>query len=143
MPNSSSAWPSSRWTAFPATKSRASHPLPCEPTRRTPRQNGRGNPDFHAHGRHDLIEALSNVEASVGEDFDLDLIDMEGVACDEPDCKVPWPTARNHAAVLAPWLDMDPDARLGKDPVSFLLAMAPDTAQVGLLTDNWIIGGTL
>ena len=94
-------------------------------------------------GAHDLIEALSNVEASVGEDFDLDLIDMEGVACDEPDCKVPWPTARNHAAVLAPWLDMDPDARLGKDPVSFLLAMAPDTAQVGLLTDNWIIGGTL
>ena len=56
---------------------------------------------------------------------------------------MPWPTARNHAAVLAPWLDMDPDARLGKDPVSFLLAMAPDTAQVGLLTDNWIIGGTL
>ena len=41
------------------------------------------------------------------------------------------------------WLDMDPDARLGKDPVSFLLAMAPDAAQVGLLTDNWIIGGTL
>ena len=74
---------------------------------------------------------------------DLGLIDMEGVTCDEPDCKVPWPTARNHAAVLAPWLDMDPDARLGKDPVSFLLAMAPDTAQVGLLTDNWIIGGTL
>ena len=67
---------------------------------------------------------------------------MEGVTCDEPDCKVPWPTARNHAAVLAPWLDMDPDARLGKDPVSFLLAMAPDTAQVGLLTDNWIIGGS-
>ena len=73
----------------------------------------------------------------------IDLIDMEGVTCDEPDCKVPWPTARNHAAVLAPWLDMDPDARLGKDPVSFLLAMAPDAAQVGLLTDNWIIGGTL
>ena len=68
---------------------------------------------------------------------------LEGVECDEPDCKVPWPTARNHAAVLAPWLDMDPDARLGKDPVSFLLAMAPDAAQVGLLTDNWIIGGTL
>lgn len=94
-------------------------------------------------GARDLIETLGNVEASVGEDFDLDLIDMEGVTCDEPDCKVPWPTARNHAAVLAPWLDMDPDARLGKDPVSFLLAMAPDTAQVGLLTDNWIIGGTL
>lgn len=94
-------------------------------------------------GARDLIETLGNVEASISGDLDLDLIDMEGVACDEPDCKVPWPTARNHAAVLAPWLDMDPDARLGKDPVSFLLAMAPDTAQVGLLTDNWIIGGEL
>ncbi len=94
-------------------------------------------------GARDLIETLGNVEASISGDLDLDLIDMEGVTCDEPDCKVPWPTARNHAAVLAPWLDMDPDARLGKDPVSFLLAMAPDTAQVGLLTDNWIIGGTL
>lgn len=94
-------------------------------------------------GARDLIETLGNVEASISGDLDLDLIDMEGVTCDEPDCKVPWPTARNHAAVLAPWLDMDPDARLGKDPVSFLLAMAPDAAQVGLLTDNWIIGGTL
>ena len=94
-------------------------------------------------GARDLIETLGNVEASISGDLDLDLIDMEGVTCDEPDCKVPWPTARNHAAVLAPWLDMDPDARLGKDPVSFLLAMAPDTAQVGLLTDNWIIGGEL
>lgn len=94
-------------------------------------------------GARDLIETLGNVEASISGDLDLDLIDMEGVTCDEPDCKVPWPTAHNHAAVLAPWLDMDPDARLGKDPVSFLLAMAPDTAQVGLLTDNWIIGGEL
>lgn len=94
-------------------------------------------------GARDLIETLGNVEAPISGDLDLDLIDMEGVTCDEPDCKVPWPTARNHAAVLAPWLDMDPDARLGKDPVSFLLAMAPDTAQVGLLTDNWIIGGEL
>lgn len=94
-------------------------------------------------GARDLIETLGNVEASISGDLDLDLIDMEGVTCDEPDCKVPWPTARNHAAVLAPWLDMDPDARLGKDPVSFLLAMAPDTAQVGLLTGNWIIGGEL
>lgn len=94
-------------------------------------------------GARELIETLGNVEASISGDLDLDLIDMEGVTCDEPDCKVPWPTARNHAAVLAPWLDMDPDARLGKDPVSFLLAMAPDTAQVGLLTDNWIIGGEL
>ncbi|KFI53046.1 2-amino-4-hydroxy-6- hydroxymethyldihydropteridine diphosphokinase [Bifidobacterium biavatii DSM 23969] len=90
-----------------------------------------------------LIATLGSVEASLGSDVDLDLVDMPGVTSDEPDCRVPWPSAREHAAVLAPWMDMDPEARLGKDPVSFLLAMAPDAGRVGLLSDNWIIGGTL
>ena len=27
----------------------------------------------------------------------------------------------------------------GGDPVAFLLAMAPDAGQVGLLSDNWIL----
>lgn len=94
-------------------------------------------------GAPELIAVLGSIEASVGGGLDLDLVDMEGVVCDEPNCKVPWPTAGSRAAVLAPWLDMDPDARLGKDPVSFLLAMAPDASRVGLLTDNWIIGDTL
>lgn len=91
----------------------------------------------------ELIGALESVEASIPDGLDLDLVDMEGVVSDEPDCKVPWPSAREHAAVLAPWFDMDPDAKLGRDPVAFLLAMAPDAAQVGMLTDNWIIGDTL
>ena len=91
----------------------------------------------------DVIASLGAIEESIGDGLDLDLVDMEGVHCDEPDCKVPWPTAHKRAAVLAPWLDMDPDAHLDGDPVSFLLAMAPDTAQVGFLTDNWIIGDTL
>ncbi|RSX58766.1 2-amino-4-hydroxy-6- hydroxymethyldihydropteridine diphosphokinase [Bifidobacterium samirii] len=90
-----------------------------------------------------LIAALGDVEAAVGGGLDLDLVDMPGVHADDPDCRVPWPSARTRAAVLAPWLDMDPDARLDGDPVSFLLAMAPDAAQVGMLSDNWIIGGTL
>lgn len=94
-------------------------------------------------GARELIGALESVASSIGGELDLDLVDMEGVTCDEPDCMVPWPSARDHAAVLAPWLDMDPDAKLGKDPVAFLLAMAPDAAQVGLLTDHWIIGDTL
>ena len=91
----------------------------------------------------ELIGALESVESSISPDLDLDLVDMEGVVSDEPDCKVPWPSAREHASVLAPWFDMDPDARLGRDPVAFLLAVAPDAAQVGMLTDNWIIGDTL
>ena len=90
-----------------------------------------------------LIAALGDVEAAVGGGLDLDLIDMPGVHADAPDCRVPWPSARTCAAVLAPWLDMDPDARLDGDPVSFLLAMAPDAGQVGMLSDNWIIGGAL
>ncbi|MBT1180655.1 2-amino-4-hydroxy-6-hydroxymethyldihydropteridine diphosphokinase [Bifidobacterium sp. CP2] len=106
-------------------------------------------------GARELIGALDAIEhgAHAGDDaetdpgrggaraLDLDLIDMDGVTCDEPDCRVPWPTAREHAAVLAPWMDMDPEARLGGDPVSFLLAMAPDAGRVGLLSDNWIIQG--
>ncbi|MBW3091789.1 2-amino-4-hydroxy-6-hydroxymethyldihydropteridine diphosphokinase [Bifidobacterium sp. 82T10] len=90
-----------------------------------------------------LVATLGSIESSLGGDVDLDLVDMPGVTSDEPDCRVPWPSAREHAAVLAPWMDMDPEARLGKDPVSFLLAMAPDAGRVGLLSDNWIIGGTL
>lgn len=90
----------------------------------------------------DLIAALQGVEASQGGEVDLDVVDYEGVTSDEPDCRLPWPSASRRAAVLAPWLDMDPDASLGGDPVAFLLAMAPDAGRVGMLSDNWIIGGT-
>jgi dihydroneopterin aldolase/2-amino-4-hydroxy-6-hydroxymethyldihydropteridine diphosphokinase len=75
---------------------------------------------------------------------ELRLVDMEGARGDEADCMVPLPLAdaASQAAVLAPWLDMDPEASLGGKPVSFLLALAPDAMQVGLLSDNWIIGET-
>ncbi|WP_414630633.1 2-amino-4-hydroxy-6-hydroxymethyldihydropteridine diphosphokinase [Bifidobacterium sp. UBA744] len=92
-------------------------------------------------GARHLIAALGTVEASLADQVDLDLVDMDGVTSDEPDCRVPWPSASHRAAVLAPWLDMDSDARLGKDPVSFLLAMAPDADRAGLLSANWILGG--
>ena len=88
----------------------------------------------------ELIGALGDIESTHDKALDLDLVDMEGVVCDEPHARVPWPTAREHAAVLAPWLDMDPDARLGKDPVSYLLALAPDADRVGLLSADWILG---
>lgn len=93
-------------------------------------------------GARALISALGTIEQSHGNAIDLDLVDMDGVESDDPDCRVPWPTAREHASVLAPWMDMDPNATLGGDPVSFLLAMAPDAARVGILSDNWILGGT-
>lgn len=96
------------------------------------------------HTRFDarsLIGALGTIEAAHADQLDLDLVDMEGITSDEPDCRVPWPSAARRAQVLAPWFDMDPDARLGGDPVSFLLAMAPDAGRVGVLSDDWILGG--
>ncbi|KFF31029.1 hypothetical protein [Bifidobacterium bombi] len=50
---------------------------------------------------------------------------------------------QHDAAVLIPWLDMDTQARLGNDPVSYLLAFAPNSAQVGMLSEEWILGDTL
>ena len=88
-----------------------------------------------------LIGALGTIEAAHADQIDLDLVDMEGVSSNEPNCRVPWPSAAQRAQVLAPWFDMDPDARLGGDPVSFLLAMAPDAGRVGILSDDWILGG--
>lgn len=88
-----------------------------------------------------LIGALGTIEEAHADQIDLDLVDMEGVSSNEPDCRVPWPSAARTAQVLAPWFDMDPDARLGGDPVSFLLAMAPDAGRVGVLSDDWILGG--
>ncbi|WEV47259.1 hypothetical protein OZX62_02975 [Bifidobacterium sp. ESL0690] len=56
--------------------------------------------------------------------------------------ELPLAAAKKQAEILAPWLDMDPDARLDGDPVSFLLAMAPDAARVGKVDDRWILGET-
>ena len=88
-----------------------------------------------------LIGALGTIEEAHADQIDLDLVDMEGVSSNEPNCRVPWPSAAQRAQVLAPWFDMDSDARLGGDPVSFLLAMAPDAGRVGVLSDDWILGG--
>lgn len=91
----------------------------------------------------ELIAMLQSIEHVNEDAIDLDVVDFEGVTSNDEDCRIPWPSAREHAGVLAPWMDMDPEARLGGDPVSFLLAMAPDAGRVGILSDNWIIGETL
>lgn len=91
-------------------------------------------------GARALIAALGAIERTHDGAIDLGLVDMEHVTSDDPDCRVPWPSAKTRAAVLAPWMDMDPDATFDGDPVSFLLAMAPDAGMVGQLSDDWIIG---
>lgn len=45
------------------------------------------------------------------------------------------------AAVLEPWAAMDPNAGYNGDPLAYLLAMAPDSAQVGVESEQWVMGG--
>lgn len=45
------------------------------------------------------------------------------------------------AAVLEPWAAMDPNASYSGDPLAYLLAMAPDSAQVGVESEQWVMGG--
>ena len=45
------------------------------------------------------------------------------------------------AAVLEPWAAMDPNASYNGDPLAYLLAMAPDSAQVGVESERWVMGG--
>lgn len=94
-------------------------------------------------GPKELLAATRTIESAQGDDsLDIDIVDIEGVTSDDPELTIPWPSAKEHASVLAPLLDLDPDARIGRDPVSFLLAMAPDAARVGVLSANWILGDT-
>ena len=63
-----------------------------------------------------LIATLGSVEESLNGDVDLDLVDMPGTVCDEPDCRVPWPSARTHASVLAPWMGHGPAGAARRRP---------------------------
>ena len=54
--------------------------------------------------------------------LDVDVVDIEGYTSDEPVLTVPHPRAHLRAFVLAPWLELDPDATLGGERVADLLA---------------------
>lgn len=44
------------------------------------------------------------------------------------------------AALLSPWMDMDVQAQVDGDPVSYRLAMAEDGYRAVMIADNWILG---
>ncbi|WP_291314037.1 2-amino-4-hydroxy-6-hydroxymethyldihydropteridine diphosphokinase [Corynebacterium sp. UBA2622] len=50
--------------------------------------------------------------------LDVDIIDIEGVTSDDPELTLPHPRAGERAFVLIPWLDVDPEARLGGEKVA-------------------------
>jgi 2-amino-4-hydroxy-6-hydroxymethyldihydropteridine diphosphokinase len=78
-----------------------------------------------------LLAALGEVEAAHGRvraerwgdrTLDIDIVSLGGYRVDEPELTVPHPRARERAFVLAPWLDVQPDARIGEERVDALLA---------------------
>ena len=71
------------------------------------------------------LEAAANrvrIERWGPRTLDVDIVDIEGFTSDDPVLTVPHPRAHLRAFVLAPWLELDPDAMLGGERVADLLA---------------------
>ncbi|WP_139416295.1 2-amino-4-hydroxy-6-hydroxymethyldihydropteridine diphosphokinase [Agromyces laixinhei] len=85
---------------------------------------------------HALLDLLQRIELEHGRErtehwgdrtLDLDLIDVDGIVLDDERLVLPHPRASQRAFVLAPWLDIDPDAELaGHGPIAALRAAATD-----------------
>jgi 2-amino-4-hydroxy-6-hydroxymethyldihydropteridine diphosphokinase len=85
---------------------------------------------------HALLDLLQRIELEHGRvrtehwgdrTLDLDLIDVEGTVLDDARLTLPHPRAWQRAFVLAPWLDVVPDAELaGHGPIAALRAAATD-----------------
>ncbi|MDO4913770.1 MAG: hypothetical protein Q3961_04385 [Bifidobacteriaceae bacterium] len=84
----------------------------------------------------ELVDLVEDISQDLG-------VEMHVVQMNDPVAQrstVLYPHAMQTAAILAPWLDIEADASCNNDPVSYLLAMAPDANNVGVLTDSWILG---
>jgi 2-amino-4-hydroxy-6-hydroxymethyldihydropteridine diphosphokinase len=85
-----------------------------------------------AVGASELLHGLQGIEHALGRargtrwgdrTIDIDIIAFAGPPIDEPDLTVPHPRAHERAFVLAPWLEIQPDAALpGHGSVAELLA---------------------
>ncbi|MGB3770138.1 MAG: 2-amino-4-hydroxy-6-hydroxymethyldihydropteridine diphosphokinase [Rhodococcus sp. (in: high G+C Gram-positive bacteria)] len=63
---------------------------------------------------------------------DVDVIVCDGIRSDDPDLTLPHPRAGMRAFVLAPWLDVQPDATLGDVPIRDLLDALPESERDGV-----------
>jgi 2-amino-4-hydroxy-6-hydroxymethyldihydropteridine diphosphokinase len=83
-------------------------------------------------GPRELLEAAHGIEAEFGRvrevrfgprTLDIDIVSYAGQVSDDPVLTLPHPRAHERAFVLAPWLDVDPQATLpGRGRVRELLA---------------------
>ena len=85
------------------------------------------------------LTAFLNAAARVHDgDVALHIVDIDDT---EGRARIDDGGAGNRAAILAPWMDMDPTATFHGDPLAYLLASAPDAPFAGPESDHWIIGG--
>jgi 2-amino-4-hydroxy-6-hydroxymethyldihydropteridine diphosphokinase len=87
-----------------------------------------------ARPARELLDRLHEIEAAFDRvrvvrwgprTLDIDVIAFDAERSDDPQLTLPHPRAHERAFVLAPWLDVDPDAALpGRGPVAGLLAKA-------------------
>jgi 2-amino-4-hydroxy-6-hydroxymethyldihydropteridine diphosphokinase len=65
--------------------------------------------------------------------LDVDIVDVDGERRDDADLILPHPRAHERAFVLVPWLDVEPDARLGgRGRVADLVAALPVAERDGV-----------
>lgn len=97
------------------------------------------------HGVLELARALESdagrvrVEHWGPRTLDVDLIDYDGLSFEDEELSLPHPRAAERAFVLAPWLMVDEDARLGGRSVAELLSRAPDSQGIIDAVDDWLI----
>jgi 2-amino-4-hydroxy-6-hydroxymethyldihydropteridine diphosphokinase len=53
--------------------------------------------------------------------LDVDVVAVDDVRSDDPELTLPHPRAHERAFVLVPWLDIDPQAELGGEPIAQLV----------------------
>ena len=93
------------------------------------------------HTLLDAVNAIENAHGRVREErwgdrtLDIDLISVGDLRVDDDRLTLPHPRAAERDFVLAPWLDIDPDAELpGRGRVRELLAVAARTARAHPVT---------
>lgn len=97
------------------------------------------------HGVLELARALESdagrvrVEHWGPRTLDVDLIDYDGLSFEDEELSLPHPRAAERAFVLAPWLMVDEDARLGGRSVAELLGRAPDARGIIDAVDDWLL----
>ena len=93
----------------------------------------------------DLLAGLQGIEAAAGRvrnerwgprTLDLDLLVFDDVCLDDPDLEVPHPRAHERRFVLAPLVEVWPDARLRSGPARDALAGVSDQ-DITLVATDW------